>query len=208
MSTQEVNVVGYLNVLFQQVTQAHANYVAKPDPKRTERLDVHLTEYLSKLEDFLKQGAVASDPFGIVTKTHIPAGIGHQMIDRIVSRSECITLSLQQMRGDIEGVASQDLSNVTILDKVRGVKTKAKGILSNGVSYLFDAETGKLRLMYRGVKRYIMIMFNGVIQAWNWILNKIKGAFNVCKEAVFGKKDEKAVSQTEVSDSGCELQPA
>lgn len=200
MSKVKTNPVGYLSVQMQAITQAYTNYSAKSDEKRTERLTAAIQDYLTDLNDFIGQGAIACDPYGVVAKTNVPEGIAHQIIDKIVQSSEHISLSILQMKEAMNHVSSPEvLDNVTFMDRFRKSKTKAKGMMSNGVKWLFDGETGKLTLLYGKFKRCLVAIKDSAVFCWNYIVGKVKEFFSACKAKLSGSKE---------GNSGCELQSA
>ena len=191
-TTQEVSPGAYLDTKYLQILKAVEKYevVLEDEPSedssktvlasfkkklatRTKRLQISVDEYIGAANDFMKQGAIASDFKGVLDKTHMPL-FTHSMVDSAISNlGDNSYIGFTKMKGDItKAVISKE-----------GV---VRGRLESGVKYLFNAKTGKLSLMYGNVRRAVEIVYANLNEVWVAICETIEGMYSEVKEKSIG----------------------
>jgi hypothetical protein len=170
MNTQTNNHVSpgtCLDGLFNAILQANRNLEekikAKPDVKHEKHLDklqYAINDYVQQVIAFIEQRAIQGDYKGIINKTGVPEHC-HYMVDKAIKEFDKNHI-IDAARLDSE-VKAGLINN-----------HDAKGVLANGISYLFDAETGKLVLAYEGVKKICWVTIEHIGKLWTRLSAAIK----------------------------------
>lgn len=194
MSTEKTNVNpgAYLDSLKAVVLKAHsrhndaveANSAKSADSSRLSKdrseekvaktlkeLQTSISAYVFAVNDLIKQNCIRCDMYGIVDKSALPE-ICSPMVDKAMSDlGKDNVINVATMQNDI-------------VSTIRNYRKFAKGKLSDGVSYFFNAKTGKLVLARNGVKEVFFISLDSLDKLWTSLCEGIKSLYKKTESKV------------------------
>lgn len=168
------------------IKQKTENYQNKADNKREKELKQALAAYAKDVADFMEQGAITSDPYGIVTKTNIGDPICVKLMDEVLLEMGGKSgrgVTIQMLSTSVE-IATRNAYN-----RVRGLKSRMAGMFANGWRWCFNPNDGKLMMIINGARHYIQLAKERIIFAGKYIAATSKRIYNWFL-GLFSKKDE------------------
>lgn len=171
MSKKKVVALDCLTAHLSVIKQKTENYQNKADDKREKELKQALAAYAKDVADFMEQGAITSDPYGIVTKTNIGDPICAKLIDEVL-----LEMGGKSGRGStIQMIStSVEIATRSAYQRARGFKSMMAGKFANGWRWCFNPNDGKLTMILNGVRHCIQIVKKKLIDFGNYVAKTSK----------------------------------